>query len=199
MLHGLKTGSEVLKQINQEMNLEDVEKLLEETQEARAYQEVGQHPPNTPVTQSFPQEISNMLANNLTLEDEEAVQEQFKELQVVTPAVSPPTDHRGGVLIDTYSGSQDWTKGRYQAPGRFRHATRPCQDYRHRIVLSLCMRGPWLTTHPRFPSGGTNSGTGARSHIRPRNIYTRISFLSCNTEHIPRFRTTRSPPTQRRS
>ena len=88
--------------------------------------------------------------------------------------MSPPTDHRGGVLIDTYSGSQDWTKGRYQAPGRFRHATRPCQDYRHRIVLSLCMRGPWLTTHPRLPSGGTNSGTGARSHIRPRNIYTRI-------------------------
>lgn len=41
MLHGLKTGSEVLKQINKEMNLEDVEKLMEETQEARAYQEVG--------------------------------------------------------------------------------------------------------------------------------------------------------------
>ena len=41
VLHGLKTGSEVLKQINKEMNLEDVEKLLEETHEARAYQEVG--------------------------------------------------------------------------------------------------------------------------------------------------------------
>lgn len=41
MLHGLKTGSEVLKQINKEMNLEDVEKLMEETHEARAYQEVG--------------------------------------------------------------------------------------------------------------------------------------------------------------
>ena len=40
MLHGLKTGSKVLKQINREMNLGDVEKLLEETQEARAYQEV---------------------------------------------------------------------------------------------------------------------------------------------------------------
>ena len=41
VLHGLKTGSEVLKQINKEMNLKDVEKLLEETHEARAYQEVG--------------------------------------------------------------------------------------------------------------------------------------------------------------
>ena len=41
VLHGLKTGSEVLKQINKEMSLGEVEKLLEETQEARAYQEVG--------------------------------------------------------------------------------------------------------------------------------------------------------------
>lgn len=40
VLHGLKTGSEVLKQINKEMNLEAVEKLLEETREARAHQEV---------------------------------------------------------------------------------------------------------------------------------------------------------------
>ena len=47
VLHGLKTGSEVLKQINKEMNLEDVEKLLEETHEARAYQEVGWLPPGT--------------------------------------------------------------------------------------------------------------------------------------------------------
>ena len=45
VLHGLKTGSEVLKQINKEMSLEDVEKLMEETQEARAYQEVGRGPP----------------------------------------------------------------------------------------------------------------------------------------------------------
>jgi charged multivesicular body protein 6 len=45
VLHGLKTGSEVLKQINKEMNLEDVEKLLEETHEARAYQEVSKRSP----------------------------------------------------------------------------------------------------------------------------------------------------------
>lgn len=41
VLHGLKTGNEVLKQINKEMSLEDVERLMEESQEARAYQEVG--------------------------------------------------------------------------------------------------------------------------------------------------------------
>ena len=40
VLHGLKTGSEALMRINREMNLGDIEKLLEETQEARAYQEV---------------------------------------------------------------------------------------------------------------------------------------------------------------
>lgn len=31
-----------------------------------------------------PQEISNMLANNMTLDDEEAVQEEFKQLQALT-------------------------------------------------------------------------------------------------------------------
>lgn len=40
MLHGLKQGNEVLKEIHKEMNLESVEKLLEETQEAREYQRV---------------------------------------------------------------------------------------------------------------------------------------------------------------
>lgn len=38
MLHGLKQGNEVLKEIHKELNVESVEKLLEETAEARAYQ-----------------------------------------------------------------------------------------------------------------------------------------------------------------
>ncbi|KAF9787223.1 Snf7 family [Thelephora terrestris] len=74
VLHGLKTGSEVLKQINKEMCLEDVEKLMDETQEARAYQE----------------EISNMLANNLTPDDEEAVQEEFRQLQALAAPDAEP-------------------------------------------------------------------------------------------------------------
>lgn len=41
MLHGLKQGNEVLKEIHKEMNLETVEKLLGETQEAREYQRVS--------------------------------------------------------------------------------------------------------------------------------------------------------------
>jgi hypothetical protein len=40
VLHGLKQGNEVLKEIHRELNVESVEKLLEETAEARAYQKV---------------------------------------------------------------------------------------------------------------------------------------------------------------
>ncbi|PCH33849.1 hypothetical protein WOLCODRAFT_135354 [Wolfiporia cocos MD-104 SS10] len=65
VLHGLQQGNEVLKQIHKEMDLESVEKLLEETQEAREYQ----------------REIDEMLASVLTVEDEEAVQSELKVLQ----------------------------------------------------------------------------------------------------------------------
>jgi charged multivesicular body protein 6 len=40
VLHGLKQGNEVLKEIHKELNVEGVEKLLEETVEAREYQRV---------------------------------------------------------------------------------------------------------------------------------------------------------------
>jgi charged multivesicular body protein 6 len=40
VLHGLKQGTEVLKDIHKEMNIESVEKLLEETAEAQEYQRV---------------------------------------------------------------------------------------------------------------------------------------------------------------
>lgn len=40
MLHGLKQGNEVLKEIHKQMNIESVEKLLEETAEAHEYQRV---------------------------------------------------------------------------------------------------------------------------------------------------------------
>ncbi|KAH9937176.1 Snf7-domain-containing protein [Fomitopsis serialis] len=65
VLHGLQQGNEVLKQIHKEMNVESVEKLLEETAEAREYQ----------------REIDEMLANTLSAEDEEAVQSELQALQ----------------------------------------------------------------------------------------------------------------------
>ncbi|KIY50581.1 Vps20-PA [Fistulina hepatica ATCC 64428] len=40
VLHGLKQGNQVLQEIHKEMNIESVEKLLEETQEAQEYQRV---------------------------------------------------------------------------------------------------------------------------------------------------------------
>lgn len=65
VLHGLKQGNEVLKEIHREMSIESVERLMEETQEAREYQ----------------QEIGNLLANQLSLEEEDAVQAELLELQ----------------------------------------------------------------------------------------------------------------------
>jgi len=65
ILHGLKQGNDILKEIHKEMNVESVEKLLEETAEAREYQK----------------EVGNMLSNNLSLDEEEAVQKELLELQ----------------------------------------------------------------------------------------------------------------------
>jgi charged multivesicular body protein 6 len=39
-MHGLKQGNEVLAQIHKEMSIENVEKLMSETKEAIAYQQV---------------------------------------------------------------------------------------------------------------------------------------------------------------
>ena len=41
MLHGLQQGNEVLKEIHKELNVENVERIMEETQEAREYQRVS--------------------------------------------------------------------------------------------------------------------------------------------------------------
>ncbi|KAJ7125696.1 Snf7 family [Mycena crocata] len=65
VLHGLKQGNEVLKEIHKEMNIETVEKLMDETQEAREYQ----------------REIGEILANNLTADEEDAVQDELRQLE----------------------------------------------------------------------------------------------------------------------
>ncbi|KAJ7630821.1 Snf7 family [Roridomyces roridus] len=65
VLHGLKQGNEVLKEIHKEMNIESVEKLMDETLEAREYQ----------------REIGELLANNLTADEEDAVQDELRQLQ----------------------------------------------------------------------------------------------------------------------
>lgn len=74
VIHGLQQGNEVLKEIHKEMNIETVEKLLEESQEARDYQK----------------EVGEMLSNNLTLDEEEAVQAELRELQADILQISEP-------------------------------------------------------------------------------------------------------------
>jgi len=78
VVHGLKQGNEVLKQIHKEMSLESVEKLMEETAEAREYQ----------------REIGDMLANTLSLDEEEDVQKELLALQrdILATEDSPLTE-----------------------------------------------------------------------------------------------------------
>ncbi|KAG2350246.1 Snf7-domain-containing protein [Suillus weaverae] len=72
VLHGLKQGNEVLQEIHREMSVESVEKLMDETQEAREYQ----------------REIGDLLANRLTHEEEDAVQAELLALQGETVSTS---------------------------------------------------------------------------------------------------------------
>jgi charged multivesicular body protein 6 len=60
VLHGLQQGNDVLKQIHKEMNVESVEKLLEETAEAQAYQRVcSDSNMITHIAEAYSQSIGN--------------------------------------------------------------------------------------------------------------------------------------------
>lgn len=72
VVFGLRQGNEALAQLNKEMNIESVEKLMEDTAEAIAYQK----------------EISEMLQRNMSLEEEEDVQTELAALQRETEAKS---------------------------------------------------------------------------------------------------------------
>ncbi|KAF8585514.1 hypothetical protein K439DRAFT_1033793 [Ramaria rubella] len=75
ILHGLKQGNVVLAEIHKEINIESVERLMGETQDAIAYQ----------------QEINEMLSTVMTADDEDAVQRELAELQAeATPLVQEP-------------------------------------------------------------------------------------------------------------
>ena len=86
VLHGLKQGNEVLKEIHREMSLESVERLMEETHEAREYQRVRRICYFHDLSLDFHiiQEIGNLLANQLTLEEEDDVQAELLELQAAS-------------------------------------------------------------------------------------------------------------------
>ncbi|XP_054621083.1 charged multivesicular body protein 6 [Dunckerocampus dactyliophorus] len=65
VIDGLKVGNECLKKMHQVMSIEDVERILDETQEAVEYQ----------------RQIDDMLAGSLSQEDQEAV---LAELEAIT-------------------------------------------------------------------------------------------------------------------
>ena len=67
VVFGLQQGTSVLKQIHEEMGgLENVEKLVGESEEAREYQ----------------REVSDMLAGSMSTADEEEVEEELEKLEV---------------------------------------------------------------------------------------------------------------------
>ncbi|GIK02698.1 vacuolar protein sorting-associated protein 20 [Aspergillus viridinutans] len=75
VVFGLQQGTKVLQAINKEMGgIEAVEKLMGETEEARAYQE----------------EISQMLAGQLSNQDEDEVEDELEKLRQETEAITLP-------------------------------------------------------------------------------------------------------------
>ena len=75
VLYGLQQGTVVLKQINKEMGgLEGVEKMMEENEEARKYQ----------------QEISEALAGQMSNEEEDEVEDELEALEKEIEGVKMP-------------------------------------------------------------------------------------------------------------
>jgi charged multivesicular body protein 6 len=90
VLYGLQQGTAVLKEIHKEMGgIENVEKLLADNEEARAYQEV--RPPHLATTIfsliHAAQEISELLANKMSNQDEDEVED---ELEALEREINPP-------------------------------------------------------------------------------------------------------------
>ncbi|KAF1846401.1 charged multivesicular body protein-like protein 6 [Cucurbitaria berberidis CBS 394.84] len=75
VIYGLQQGTAVLKEIHREMGgIENVEKLLGENEEATAYQE----------------EISELLANKMSNQDEDEVEDELEALEAEVNGVTLP-------------------------------------------------------------------------------------------------------------
>lgn len=74
VMYGLEQGNSVLKAINKEMSLDRVEKIMDESADGIAYQ----------------QEVSDMLANQITNSEEEEVQAELEALEAEVAKASLP-------------------------------------------------------------------------------------------------------------
>lgn len=87
VFEGLKTGNKCLEEMHKIMSLEDVEQIMAETQDAIEYQRV-----RCPILNKtsiikcycFPQEIDELLGQNLTDEDEDAVAAELDSILLVS-------------------------------------------------------------------------------------------------------------------
>ena len=75
VVEGLKRGNVVLRDLQQEMSIESVEKLMEETREAVEYQ----------------QEISALLSDRLDVGETSAVEEEYEQMVSELRVASLPT------------------------------------------------------------------------------------------------------------
>ncbi|TNY19358.1 polyketide synthase, partial [Rhodotorula diobovata] len=126
VLYGLKQGSEVLKQLNKEMDLATVEKLMDDTREGIAYQE----------------EVSALLSSRISAQDEEDVLAELAAMQAEqtstklpeAPSHALPEVERPAASID--AEEQEEEEGREAEPARWLVSccTTPS------VYLSVCTR-----------------------------------------------------------
>ncbi|QKX56156.1 uncharacterized protein TRUGW13939_03256 [Talaromyces rugulosus] len=105
IMYGLQQGTQVLQAINKEMGgLAAVEKLMGENEEARAYQE----------------EVSQMLAGQMSNEDEDEVEDELEALQrqVEGPVVLPNAPEAPPVISEDEKKQRAKERARERAKAR---------------------------------------------------------------------------------
>ena len=111
VMFGLQQGTKVLKQINAEMGgIENVEKLMGENEEARAYQ----------------REISEMLGGQMSNQDEDEVEDELEELEaeVIGPRTEEAAEFPDAPRKEPVSAGDLKAVGQEKARARARAAER---------------------------------------------------------------------------